>query len=1052
MISRYRFARGLLVSTSVAVAAAATLHTNGRAGEGLLRGLWGRAEAAPMLPGAKKGPYALAKATMVQRTLELVVDEYVDLKRAVPKDMLLAALNSIQRDVAQVLVQIEPGGQSAKVIAEDKSISIRVDDVAGPWDVLARLRTVLTFLEGSLKDSPEVDLRDIEYAACNGILRTLDPHSVLFTPEAYRDFNVGTSGKFGGLGIVIAIRDKMLTVMNTMPGTPAANAGLMRFDRIVQINGESTTTMGISEAVQRLRGDPKTDVVLHVHRDGKDGWTGTHEFKLTRELIHVSSVESKALDDGIGYVRLKQFAESTSQDMSRALAELKSSGHDKGLVLDLRGNPGGLLDQAIKVVDAFVKEGQIVITDGRKEGRHEDPATDDKNEPEYPIVVLLNPGSASASEIVAGALKNLDRAVIVGETSFGKGSVQKVERNIPPEGAALKLTIAQYLTPGDISIQGVGITPDIELTPMTVDLLEMSLTAEQPLVRERDLAAHLTNGKAKEGGRPMETLRYSLSREDRNALRERNGDPDDQFALDFQIAFARKLATAIGPRSEKRAEAVRKAKGLIESTRTDEIAKIGDELGKLGVDWSDAKEDGAFDASKVKVVVETSRPGNEVAAGEAMELKVTVTNDGAMPLYRVRAKTKSDAGIFDGKELVFGKLAPGASRSWTTPLGWCEPEGYKPGSSAVLPKDAPRVCKLPKDTVTRADAIKVVFEEAHDHAPPTAEVRTTVKALPRPAFAYSYQVIDDVEGNGDGALQIGERASMWLTVKNVGEGKSQESEAAIKNLSGDGLLLHDARFDLSNMAPGEERRVRFTFDVQPALKEPDAKLQLTIFDTDLRESAAERVVMPLRGAMKIEKASGLLTASDHALSVLEAPLADETPFAQLPKDGVLPVTGAFDDFLRVDLGGGRYGFVRKGSGLLAGGKPSATAPKWSALLTHSPPTIQVDAVDLSTRTEKAKIKGVAIDGDKITDLYIFVGGRKVFYRSNRGAGDSKREAFDLDVPLRPGTNFVTIFARESAETVQRKVFVIRRDGAAGELLETPKLDDDALEMLGGGGD
>ncbi|MBK7395472.1 MAG: PDZ domain-containing protein [Myxococcales bacterium] len=1050
MQSPERLGRSFVILGSLGLATWLALFSTGR-GEGLFRGLYSTAQAAPAQKGQKKGPYALSKALVVKRTLELISDEYVDPKRVVPHNLLLAALNSVQRDVAQVLVHVEPGGQVAKIRVEDKELSLEIKEVNGPWDVLAKIRTVFQFLELHLKDSPDIDLREVEYAACNGMLKTLDPHSVLFSPEAYKDFSVGTSGKFGGLGIVIQIRDKVLTVMNTMPGTPAAEGGLMKGDRIIQINGESTTTMGINEAVQRLRGDPDTDVTLVIKREGKDGFP-SKPFKLTRKEIKVASVESKALDGGVGYIRLKQFAEQTAPDMQKAMAELKASGHDKGLVLDLRGNPGGLLDQARRVVDAFVKTGEIVIQDGRKEGRIVDDAKDDKNEPGYPIVVLVSSGSASASEIVAGALKNLDRAVIVGETTFGKGSVQKVEKNIPPEGAALKLTIAQYLTPGDISIQGVGIVPDIELLPMTVDLQELNLTADAPYYRESDLSAHLSNAKAKAGQKPVEILQYALSREDRASLRERGGDPEDQFALDAQIAFARRfLKTVSNSDGAKRLELIKKAKGFLDGYKSEELKKVEADLVKLGIDWSDGDASGAFDPSKISVVVEPSKSNGEVNAGDALELKVTVTNNGSVPLYKLRGQTKSDAGIFDGKEFVFGKVEPGKSRSWTSPLGWCETEGHKAGVTA--PKDAPRVCKIPKDTVTRADVIKVKFEEAHEHAPKDAETRTTIKALARPSFAYSYAVVDDVQGNGDGQLQVGEKASLYLTVKNTGSGKSWETEASLHNLSGDGLLLRDARFDLSNMAPGEERKVRFTFDVNPVKDE--AKVSLAIRDADLRESATERIVMPIRPSLSVTSASGILKV-ESLVDLFESPVAGGKPFGQLPKDGILGVTGLVSDYVRVDLGNGRFAFASKTAGKVGkGDPPKPKDPKkpvqpWIDLLTHSPPSIEVDAIDLVVKSDKVKLKGFAIDPDKVIDAYVFVGSRKIFYKSNKGGADAKKLPFELDVPLRPGVNFVSVWARESSDTVQRRVFVVRRDGPDGAALETPKGDEDLGELLGGG--
>ena len=228
--------------------------------------------------------------------------------------------------------------------------------------------------------------------------------------------------------------------------------------------------MGLNEAVQHLRGAPGSKVTVHIHRDGADGWQGSRPFELTREVIKVQSVEHRLLDGGVGYVRLKQFQANTSADLDAALADMKKGGELKGLVLDLRGNPGGLLDQAAKVADKFLASGPIVATVGNpSEEREEKSAKPDGTEPNYPIALLVNGSSASASEIVAGALKNHDRAVVLGETTFGKGSVQLIFNELPDK-AALKLTIAQYLTePGDVSIQGVGVTPDVELDPMTAD-------------------------------------------------------------------------------------------------------------------------------------------------------------------------------------------------------------------------------------------------------------------------------------------------------------------------------------------------------------------------------------------------------------------------------------------------------------------------------------------------------------------------------------------------------------------------------------------------------
>jgi carboxyl-terminal processing protease len=427
-------------------------------------GLWRGFDPALATTGQpSRAPYDLTRLEAVNETLKMVRKKYVDPDRVKPKQMLLSALNYVQRDVAQVLVHQDDADEVVvRVGAESRTF--RVDNVQGPWDVAARLREVFAFLQKNLAGE-DVDLRALEYAACNGMLHTLDPHSVFLTPEAFKEMNVQTSGAFGGLGIVISVRDQMLTVMRPMPNTPAQRAGLKRMDRIVKIENESTLNMPLDDAVRRLRGEPGSSVTVWVLREGDDGFGTPRAIQLKREVIKVASVDSRMLDGGVGYMRLKNFQATTLDEVEGALEAFSSKGAMRGLVLDLRGNPGGLLDQAVKVADKFLASGVIVATQGSSEGRDERKARPQGTEPDYPIVVLVDGSSASASEILAGALKNHRRALVVGEQSFGKGSVQLVFSDVTPEKAALKLTIAQYLTPGDVSIQGVGITPDIELDP-----------------------------------------------------------------------------------------------------------------------------------------------------------------------------------------------------------------------------------------------------------------------------------------------------------------------------------------------------------------------------------------------------------------------------------------------------------------------------------------------------------------------------------------------------------------------------------------------------------
>ncbi len=999
-------------------------------------GLWRGLGAAHAVTGdtAQDKNYDLTQLVAVNETLKKIRNKYVEPERVKPRRMFLSALDSVQREVAQVIVLHDEGSPSVRVRVDSEEREFRVDNVQGPWDVSARLREVFSFLQKHLRDT-DVKLREIEYAACNGILKTLDPHSVFLSPEAYKEMNLSTSGHFGGLGIVISIRDQMLTVMRPMPGTPAGRAGLKRLDRITKINNESTLNMPLDDAVQRLRGEPGSPVTIWVHRDGKEGWTGSRPFKLEREVIRIKSVDSRELQPGIGYVRIHQFQASTADELQAALTEFRKKNPVKGLVLDLRGNPGGLLDQAAKVADKFLSRGVIVSTVGHSEGREEKRARRGGTEPSYPIVVLTNGSSASASEIVSGALKNHDRAVVVGQTTFGKGSVQLVFSRLAGD-AALKLTIAQYLTPGDISIQGVGVTPDIELDPMTADILEMDLFRSEDRLRERDLDQSLTHRAARNTDRPWLTMRYNLPESERKRWREWGTELPDEFYLDFPVRFARDLVGKLPP-GKPRLKQLESAKRFLETEQTAQVAAVAQDLKQLGIDWSPPPA-----ASRVgpkpedySVKVETDPPSHSVNAGEPMTLKVTVTNNGTAPVYQLRAVTKSDSGYYDERELVFGKVDPGKSISATAPLGYCRIEGRKPGSTKPVPLDAPRKCSLPKDAVTRQDVVKVRFSAEGGAPPADAELRPTVKSLPKPVFAYNYQLADNRAGNGDGQVEPGEAITVYLDVKNIGQGSSHETQALLSNLTGDGLLLKDGRFDISNMKPGDTRRVAFTFDVLKTLKEDEIKVQLSVVDRDLRVSSTEKVLFPVvQGGFFVKQEQGTAKATERT-AVRSQPLPTGRVVGSLLPGANVKKLGVFGEFTKVSLGDGRFGFVA-GSDLQ--GSSGAEQIRFEPLMTHSPPVLEVTPASLATSANKVKIQGVARDGDQVLDTYMFAGSRKVFYESNRKGKDTKAMTFSSEVELQPGINVIVVVSRENEDVASAYTLVVRKDGPNGEALPTPK--------------
>ena len=335
------------------------------------------------------------------------------------------------------------------------TVASKSTDGSPTYEQLRLFTEVLSIVQNQYVD--EVPPKDLIYSAIKGTLRGLDPHSSFLDPENYKDMQVETSGSFGGLGIEITLKDDVLTVVSPIDGTPAYRAGLATGDRIVKIDGLTTKDMQLSDAVKRMRGRPGTKVTISVVREG---WTEAKDYDIVREQIRVHSVREHDLGGGIAYIKLRQFQEQTPHDLEVALNKAMKDGA-KSLVLDLRNNPGGLLTAAVEVSEKFVEDGKLVVyTEGRVRNQNmRFTAHSKKAFPKIPMVVMLNQGSASASEIVAGALQDWGRALVVGTQSFGKGSVQTI---IPlSDGSGLRLTTAKYFTPKGRSIHGKGITPDV---------------------------------------------------------------------------------------------------------------------------------------------------------------------------------------------------------------------------------------------------------------------------------------------------------------------------------------------------------------------------------------------------------------------------------------------------------------------------------------------------------------------------------------------------------------------------------------------------------------
>lgn len=970
--------------------------------------------AAPSSAASETTRHNLAALRVVSSTLLKVQDSYVDPARIDPKEMLYAALDSVQYEIPEVMIETNRAQNDILVVVGNKQARFSSVDVDSPWKLNGTLKRIFRFIEANM--NPGADLSEVEYAAVNGMLSTLDPHSVLLDPEMARDMEASTSGAFGGLGIHIGMRDDKLTVLKPMKGTPAAAAGIQKRDHIVKINDELTENLTLNEAVERMRGDPGTQVTLWIARQGAEALIRT---PITRARIETESVEWRLLSRKVGYVKITSFSDNTESGVKKALAQLKKRGA-KRYVLDLRWNPGGLLEQAIRVSDQFLDKGTIVTTVGGSERDPRRAERDASDVVDAPLAVLVNSGSASASEIVAGALKNLDRAVIVGTTTFGKGSVQMLYKNL--DKSKLKLTIAQYLTPGDRSIQSLGITPDVELSRMRIPDKNLKpadwvkLLPSKRSYREKDLKSHLDSNYAIGGAKP--TLHLSYVYEDRkksddDELTDEEAstvvDPaeeeplDDEFVLDYEIELARDLVAEAG--KSTRTATLKAAKRVIDARHVQEQKKLTDKLAALAIDWSAPASKPSRSTLEARFRIDGDP--DTIRAGQKIRLIGEVTNRGTTPAYQVMARINADDSLFDDRELLFGKIEPGETRTWPLHL------------------------EVSKRALDRMDYLMPELRDATGIVNKALRpIKVRVVAAERPTFAYSHQLID--QSNRDGLIQPGEKHALRVTVKNTGKAAAQKTVAVLRNASGDDLKLRKARFPIGELAPGASRTVEFAFESAAKLSNKEVVVEMSVYDAELGESVQEKLHYPVRkSSAGPSPAKGVMRVSNASTLVHEGAAADSTVIATAKRGSVLATTGRLGDWVRVDLGGGRRGFVHSGALSRTSGsaKLAGVSPRWQV----TPPTLQVHIPTFEVDSPTFEVRAQVSDDSKVEDAYVLVSNRdakvdnrKVFYRSNRGSKSPDQLSFTTDIPLWPGSNMVTVVARENGQVQSSETIYLYR--------------------------
>lgn len=821
--------------------------------------------------------YSLSSLKSLHRSIDYMQTQYVDPERLILPDMLSAALTGVEKRVPDVLLRLDAGGTSLRVAVGNYTTVLTIQPPTSFPAVEDTLKRVAAILEAHV-DTKEVALPEIEYAMINGMLSTLDPHSVFLPPESAKKMEEDNDGEFGGLGITIQAIKGELTVEYPLEDTPAFRAGIKAGDRIIKIEDESTLNMDLDDAVSKMRGPPGTPVTITINRPE---FSAPKDFTIVRDRIKPSRVWSKLLDGNIAYIRISSFHDQVKSQLDEELARLSrdaGSAGVKGVVLDMRDNPGGYLHQAIQVSDTFLSHGEIVSTvDRGGTNREVEEAKPEPTDIQWPMAVLMSGNSASAAEIVAGALRNNERAVVIGERSFGKGSVQ----NLWPfstgsaEEAKLKLTVSRYLTPGDHSIQNVGIPADIQLDRSVVyppklikDLNvpsgpRISLFFREHVLREADLAGHLNNVVLDQEPTVYDVRYLAPDPDSDDAPRTDRAD----ISKDFEVLFARDVLLA--SRGNTRADVLRDAGSVVTTRSKAELGRIESAFKAQGIDWAPCASAGP---ATVDMALQPGETG-VLRAGQLETLTLSVTNRGAKALCQTVVRSESADDNVDGLEFYLGRIEPGATRTYSTKT------------------------RLPPAYPTDVGSVTLSLEDAQRKVLATSSTMVRATGPELPQYGWTWAVSDNGGGNGDGVLQVGETLTLTVTARNIGKGAGGKLNFDVRKGDGVGRAVEvvsgKSAFDIQKLAPGATSAGELSFKVAAAPKEGAAvPMNVRMFESELYDYAGieeagfyDAYVQELPVALTIGQALPSGTVETPTVSITRAP-GDTSASGEVTVSGV----------------------------------------------------------------------------------------------------------------------------------------------------------------------
>ncbi len=933
--------------------------------------------------------YSISQGEITVYTLRAVKTRYLDKAKLDTADLLNAALNALQNQLSETLINYDEEGKKVDVQIYNKRYATPVRRLRDLYDIAYVLRGVYSLIEKNYKPQPPLEMNDIEYIALNGLLRKLDPHSYIFTPKEFEEFTSSTEGNFGGLGIVISINDDgEIIVISPMSGTPAMEAGIEAGDIIVQINDESAINMSLTQAVERMRGEPDTSVTLRIRREGVPELI---KFEVVRAIIKIESVVAEMPEPGIGYIKLTGFMENTYPTLLKELDNLRKK-NMKGLVLDMRNNSGGLLSQAIRISDIFLDKGVIVATVGDNEKEIKEARPQKTDLLDVPIIVLINEGTASAAEIVTAALKKNNRATVMGRKSFGKGSVQNLFRI--PGGGGLKLTVAQYLTPGNISIQSVGVTPDIELQPGYVSKEKIQIfNTDTNIMKEEDLREHITSKYAPEKPEfPAITIRYYKPYKDPEVLRkERRSARDGVFRSDEEI----EIAIGMIKKHLKEEKPFMKAASSIKDKQWDIIIS---RLEDIGIPWKRTMTLRELNPDLLSIELLSSP---RLKGGEDIELKFKAE-------YKGEQEVENLIGVFDTKipflqriEIPFGTFKKSVERSVKV--------------------------KLPESMPWRKEDVKVnISSGSVDNVITTRKIPIETVPAKMPEVVFSSLVIDSGD-SVNGVMEPGEEVVLRVKMKNKGKGKLLDGRAMLINTNNSKEIFIVEGTHSVSLDPGEEKSFDFKLNLSDFNVEKDGTIgvSISVYDYKTRYNAGFSIpVSPRLDRCKFKKLSKEYIIPKG--TPLYPSVLMETPIGTVLREGKVKVDGQCGGSFR--LVNGKWVNREQIKPLKPDTKNAGLKTKYSIAM----PAIDFD---MSPKTVKSDSKVIEFTvSGCVEDVFVFQNNRKIFYERITD-GNLKNKKYSIPLKFEERTNRITIMVKgkdKERNSIARKFIVYPKGEPSGE--------------------